>query len=213
MQYFVFILEIIGTVAFALSGAIVGIRKHMDCFGVSVLGLTAACGGGLIRDILLGQLPPAMFRNSVYAFTAIGTSLLLFVFAAMRVKYRHQRLFDVILLVADSLGLGIFTVVGAAAVYNAGYGDNMFFTVFLAAVTGVGGGLLRDVMAEQTPYIFVKHIYACASIVGAVIYCLTRSVLGEGVSMIVGSVSVVAIRLLAAHFRWSLPKVKDYGKK
>ncbi len=208
MQYFVLILEIIGTVAFAISGAVVGLRKSMDCFGVCILGLTTACGGGLFRDVILGRLPPAMFSNGIYAFTALGVSVVVFTLAAMKIKTVHKHFLDLMLLVADSLGLGIFTVVGVSAVYAQGFGHNIFFTVFLGTITGVGGGLIRDMMAEETPYIFVKHIYACASIVGAAVCCLTWDLFGNNASMIIGCVTVIVIRFLAAHYHWSLPRIK-----
>ncbi len=207
MEVFIFILEIIGTVAFAVSGATVGIRKQMDLFGVACLGLTTACGGGLIRDVILGKLP-VMFTKSVYALTAIGVSLAVFAIVARHVK-TGGKFYEVFLLLADSLGLGIFTVVGMSASYLAGYGDRIFPTVFLGVITGVGGGLLRDVMAEEPPYIFVKHIYATASIIGGFVCYFVNDLLGESVGMLCGCALIVTIRLLAAHFRWSLPKIKE----
>ena len=207
MDIFIFILEIIGTVAFAISGATVGIRKRMDLFGVVCLGLTTACGGGVIRDLILGGLP-TMFIKSVYALTAIGVSILVFVIVARHVK-AGGRIYEAFLLWADSLGLGIFTVVGMSASYAAGYGDRIFPTVFLGVVTGVGGGLIRDVMAQEPPYIFVKHIYATASIIGALVCYFLDAWLGESVGMLCGAGVIVIIRLLAARFRWSLPKIKE----
>ncbi len=206
MEIFIFILEILGTVAFAISGATVGIRKQMDVFGVVCLGLTTACGGGLIRDVILGDFP-VMFTKSVYALTAVGVSLLVFVIAALRVK-TGGRFYEGFLLIADSLGLGIFTVVGMSASYVAGYGERILPTVFLGVITGVGGGLLRDVMAEEPPYIFVKHVYATASIVGALVCYFVNIWLDESVGMLCGAGVIVIIRLLAARFRWSLPKIK-----
>lgn len=208
MEYFLYVMELIGTVAFAISGAMVGIKKSMDLFGICTLGLATACGGGLLRDILLGKLPPAMFCESIYALTAIGVSLLTFIFIARRVKTRHTHFFEGFLRIADALGLGIFTVVGVAAVMHNGFGDNFFFTVFLGTMTGVGGGLLRDMMAQEAPYIFVRHIYACASIAGAIICRLLWSLWGENVAMLIGAAVVIGVRLLAAHFRWSLPRIR-----
>lgn len=207
MEVFIFILEIIGTVAFAISGATVGIRKQMDLFGVLCLGLTTACGGGLVRDVILGKLP-VMFTKSVYALTAIGVSLLVFIIVARHVK-AGGRFYETFLLLADSLGLGIFTVVGMSASYVAGYGDRIFPTVFLGVITGVGGGLLRDVMAQDAPYIFVKHIYATASIIGAFVCYFANILFGEKAGMLCGLIVIVITRLLAARFHWSLPKIKQ----
>ena len=207
MELFFLILELIGTVAFAISGAVVGIRRNMDIFGVCVLGLTTACGGGLVRDVLLGRLPPAMFCESVYALTALAAAILVFVFFALRLRL-GGKLSEALLLISDSVGLGIFTMVGMRAAISAGYGDNFFFTVFLGAVTGVGGGLLRDVMAQSPPYIFVKHVYACASLLGAVpAYFLWRAA-GENWAILTGCALILLIRLLAAHYRWSLPRIR-----
>lgn len=206
LQDFFFILELIGTIAFAVSGAVVGIKKNMDIFGVCVLSLTAACGGGLIRDVFIGKLPPAMFCEKTYAVTAIITAVTVFCAARFKMDIMKNRFWDTVLLIADSLGLGIFTSVGVAAVYDNGF-KGMFFAVFLGTITGVGGGLIRDMMAGNPPYIFVKHIYACASIAGAVLCCLLWNVTGRNIAMVLGCVVIVLIRLLSAHFRLSLPKV------
>lgn len=108
----------------------------------------------------------------------------------------------------DSLGLGIFTAMGISTGVNAGYEDNMFFLCFLGTLTGVGGGLLRDMMAGVPPYIFVKHVYACASITGAICCVLVYRSYGQLPALIVGTVVVLAIRIIAAHYRWNLPCVK-----
>ena len=208
MFYFIFVLELIGTAAFAVSGAIVGIRKSMDVFGVCILGLTTACGGGLIRDVILGELPPVMFSNSTYALVALGASVAVFLGALLKIQSKHRRLYDRLLLFADSLGLGIFTVVGVSAVYGKGFGGNLFFTMFLGTLTGVGGGLLRDVMSEQTPYIFVKHVYACASLLGAAACCGAWNLIGKNPAMLLGCAVVIAVRLLAARYHWSLPRIR-----
>lgn len=206
MEYFIFILEIIGTVAFAISGATVGIKKSMDLFGVCCLGLTTACAGGLFRDIILGKLPPTMFTKGVYALTAIGVSVTVFLFAFLKVK-TQGKFFEIFHLIADSLGLGIFTVVGMFASISAGHENNFFFTVFLGLITGVGGGLLRDIMAEEPPYIFVKHVYATAALIGACVCYGVNIFANDGIAMICGCGVILLIRLLAAHFRWSLPKI------
>lgn len=206
MEFLAVILELIGTAAFAVSGAMIAFRKNMDLFGVCALGLTTACGGGLIRDVMLGNLPPAMFREPIYAMTAIAVSVIIFMPVIRRKLMGSHRVYDVVMLAADSAGLGIFTVAGVSAAEAAGYGSNIFFSVFLGTITGVGGGMIRDMMAGMPPYIFVKHIYACAAILGAIICALLWPLLGKTAAMIIGGTAIFAIRLLAAHFRWSLPK-------
>lgn len=209
MNAFLLILELIGTVAFAISGAMTALQKNMDIFGVSILGLTAAAGGGVLRDILIGSFPPAMFRDPTYALVAVCASVVLFIPSVRKFLMTNHNLFDILLLHTDSIGLGVFTVYGVSVAIRASYGSNLFLVVFLGTVTGVGGGLLRDLLAGNTPYIFVKHIYACAAIAGALACALLWNITGETIAMISGSVMVVLIRLLAAHFRWSLPKARD----
>lgn len=204
----VFIMEIIGTVAFASSGAMLGIRKEMDLFGVCVLGVTTSVGGGMIRDLILGITPPGMFRSPVYTLVALGVSILMFVIVAVNhswVKGKTGLIYDRVMLFCDSLGLGIFTVVGINTAWKAAY-DQKFLLVFVGVLTGVGGGLLRDVMAQEKPYILTKHIYACASIAGALVCVFGAGFLGELGGMMAGAVVVILIRFLAAYYHWNLPK-------
>ncbi|MBQ4047046.1 MAG: TRIC cation channel family protein [Clostridia bacterium] len=208
MAILMLIVELIGTVAFAVSGAMTGLSKRMDIFGVAILGLTTATGGGVLRDILLGSFPPMMFRNPIYAAVAIGGAIVIFLPVVRRLLARTQRVYSAILFCADTLGLGIFTVVGVQAAYLAGY-NNAFLAIFVGTITGVGGGVLRDVLAGNTPYIFVKHIYACAAIAGALVCVLLWHPLGATAAMFAGAGVIVAIRVLAAHFHWSLPKGSD----
>ncbi|MBR1440098.1 MAG: TRIC cation channel family protein [Lachnospiraceae bacterium] len=203
-----YILEIVGTIAFAISGAIVGIQKKMDIFGVSILGLTTAVGGGILRDLILNITPPAAFVDPVFAVTAILVSILFFIPSVRATLEYRKKLYDMLILVMDSVGLGLFTVVGVRAAMNAGFDSNLFLATFVGVLTGVGGGILRDIFAGDMPYIFIKHFYACASIIGAWTCALTWRSLHEVPSMILGAAFIVILRLLAAHFRWSLPKAK-----
>lgn len=119
----------------------------------------------------------------------------------------NRETYDKIMLVMDSIGLGIFTVVGVNTGISHGYVDYMFLLVFLGTITGVGGGLLRDIMAGVPPYILVRHIYACASIVGAIVCVVLYRNFGAVVSMVGASAVVILVRYLAAHYRWNLPKL------
>lgn len=207
-----FFMEMAGTVAFAASGAMVGVERNMDIFGVSVLGVVTAVGGGMIRDIVLGIIPPNVFTNPVYALVATITSCLVFLvfYWKRQLLEGHMRLtYDRVMLVMDSIGLGIFTVVGVNTGIRSGYMDNVFLLVFLGTITGVGGGLLRDMMAGVPPYIFVKHIYACASIVGAVVCVYMNRFVGNVEAMMVACFVIILIRYLAAHYRWNLPRLHN----
>lgn len=203
-----FVFELFGTVAFAISGAITGLKKKMDIFGVVILAVVTAVGGGAIRDIVLGNTPPMTFRNPVYALVAVATGILTFIPAVRRLAGKNPKVFDIFLLVTDSVGLGIFTVMGIRTAINLNHGENMFLLVFVGVVTGVGGGLLRDVMAGNTPYIFVKHIYASASLAGAVLCVLLWKPLGATAAMSISAAVIIVIRFLAARFKWSLPKAE-----
>lgn len=201
-----FLLEIIGTVAFSVSGAMLGLQKKMDILGITILGLTTAVGGGVIRDLILGIHPPKTFQDPVYAAVAIITALVVCTPWVLRFFARRQHLYDLLMLVMDSIGLGIFTVVGISTAYSRSDSYSLFLLIFVGAMTGVGGGVLRDTMASEPPYIFVKHFYASASILGALLCALMWPVFGESLSMITGTAAVVVLRLLAARLRWSLPK-------
>ncbi len=212
MDHFIFIIEIIGTIAFAISGALTGFGKNMDIFGVSILGVTTATGGGMIRDLILGQTPPATFSNPIYVLLSVIASIIVFILGVRHrlandiVNESGRKIYELIMLISDSAGLGIFTVVGVKVAIDSGFIENPFLIIFVAVVTGVGGGVLRDVFAGDRPYIFVKHIYACASIAGAIVCVLMWNIVGQNFSMIAGFAVVTLIRLLAAKFRWSLPK-------
>ena len=211
MDEFIFILELIGTVAFASSGAMIAIEKKMDIFGVNVLGATTAVGGGIMRDIILGLTPPGAFSHPVYVLVAALTSTILFVIAYAKPTAFESRVktdyYDKLMFWCDTAGLGIFTVVGIQAAVRAVGGENVFFFVFIGTLTGVGGGVLRDIMAGETPYILVKHIYACAAIAGGIVCVVGRTAFGEAYGTILGLAASVLLRFLAAHFRWNLMRV------
>lgn len=210
MNWMMFFLEILGTIAFSVSGAIEAMKKEMDMLGVLVLGLVTAVGGGVLRDIIIGELPPASFQNPRNALIAIAAAFVAFVIGAVmskREKKGNGVIWNQILLISDAIGLGAFTVLGIRYVQEQlGY-DNSALLLFVGVVTGVGGGLIRDIFAGNVPYIFRKHVYATASIAGAVAYlCLART--GYlGMAATVSLLLVLVLRLLAAHFQWNLPRV------
>lgn len=209
-QIITFVLEIIGTIAFAASGAMVGVTRKMDLLGVCVLGVITSVGGGMIRDIILGICPPNVFRNPVYAVVAMVTSCIVFFmlyFNKKLVSVIYSTEYEHVMRIMDSVGLGIFTVVGVNTGINYGYWFDTFLLIFLGTITGVGGGLLRDIMAGVPPYIFVRHVYASASIIGAAVCVIMHRTFGAVPAMVVSSIVVVIIRCLAAHYHWNLPKV------
>ena len=205
-SFILLIFEIVGTISFAVSGAMIALKHKMDIFGVTILGLVTAVGGGVIRDIILGATPPATFANPTYALVAVATSFIMFLPAVRRGLNKKQWIYDHVLRIMDSIGLGIFTVVGINMACEGEYGSNVFLLLFVGVITGIGGGVLRDVLAGDTPYIFVKHFYATASLIGAACYIAVHGYFGDTLAMIVGASVIVVLRLLAAHYKWSLPR-------
>ncbi|MCI7790326.1 MAG: TRIC cation channel family protein [Lachnospiraceae bacterium] len=208
MDAFIFIIEIIGTIAFSVSGAMTGIEKKMDIFGIAILGLTTAVGGGILRDILTGCIPPQTFRNPIYAMIAVITAVIIFLFAYTGKLVYNTKIFEFLVFLMDSLGLGIFTVVGINTAFHTSNEFGHFLLIFVGVITGVGGGVLRDMLAGNTPYIFVKHVYACASLAGAVVCVYAWDSLGATRAMLTGAVIIVLIRFLSAYFKWNLPRIR-----
>lgn len=208
-------LEIIGTIAFAVSGAGTGYQKGMDVFGVVIMGIVTAVGGGILRDVVLGNTPPLAFRDPVYLLAAAGTSVAVFVFVLRRPGGTENRLRrrltlfnERLLLLADAVGLGAFTVSGIKVAYAHSYMDNPFLLLFVGVVTGVGGGVLRDLFAGETPQIFRKHFYATASMLGAAVTIALLAAAGGTAAYCGGLVTVIVLRMLAVRYRWHLPSAQ-----
>ena len=182
------ILELIGTAAFAASGALTAIKRRFDLFGVIIIGVTTAVGGGIMRDIVIGSHPVAAFRDPI-AMSA----------AALRGK--ALKLYDTAMLMLDTIGLGIFTVTGITAAMRSGVSDNTFLLVFLGVITGVGGGVLRDIFVNKKPEIFVGNIYACASATGAAAFLLCYGMMSFMPACMVSLVVTFSLRLM-------LPKIQ-----
>lgn len=203
------ILEVIGTISFAVSGAMVAVRKRVDLFGVLVLGVITALGGGLLRDVILGQIPPAMFMNAQFVLMALGSSLVVFFVArAFKEKYLSREvLIDQINNVFDALGLGAFAVIGSQVAISAGYKDNFLLVVSMGMMTGIGGGLIRDLMVMEIPFVLRRRVYAVAAITGAILYVLlTKTILPEWISVFASVMWVFGMRMLATKYKWNLPK-------
>lgn len=207
----IFITEIIGTIAFAASGAMIAIRKELDLFGIIMLGTITAVGGGILRDIIIGRIPPNTFVNPVYIATAALTSVLLFIIfykAPSLLDSKHIGTFEKILNIFDAIGLGAFTVIGIDAGIDKGYGEYLFLLIFLGVTTGIGGGIMLDIMAGEIPYVLKKQIYACASIAGACLYVIFLQFSQSYLSMLISALLVVVVRMLASKFDWNLPAVR-----
>lgn len=210
---FVYVIEIISLTAFGISGAMIGIKKGMDLFGVIMLAVTTSVGGGIVRDLVLGIHPPKSFQRPAYAMTAAVIALITFIIEAHSYKKSAGRegvhgtkFTDEVLFWLDTVGLAIYTVVGIAVGYEAG-STNGFVLCFAGVVTGVGGGLIRDMMAQSMPYIFVKHIYASACIVGSIACIALWNVAGRIVAMLVGTLVIMLLRYFARKYHWNMPHI------
>lgn len=209
-DFLILIMELIGTVAFASSGALIAFKQNMDIFGVNVLAVVTSVGGGVIRDLIIGNTPPVMFQQPIYAIVAMITCNLLFIIFYCNKNLLENNFiitYEKLMLILDAIGLGIFTAVGVSTGMHSAYHDNLFLLLFLGVITGVGGGVIRDVLAIQKPYILVKHVYACASIAGAIV-CIVLWQFSDILAMMVSAATVILIRVLAVRFRWNLPKLQ-----
>ncbi len=205
------ITKIVGTIAFSVSGAMVAIERKLDLFGVLFLGAATALGGGILRDVLLGSFPPQAFYNYTYLIISVLSSCLLFgIVLIFRKQFSASfKTFQAINNVFDAIGLAAFSVVGVQIALSSQYFENGFFCVFLGMTTGVGGGILRDVISGEVPYVFRKHIYALASILGCILYLLLfRASLGKTLSTLVSMSVMIALRILATVLKWNLPKIE-----
>lgn len=211
MDWSIFLLtavEMIGMVAFALNGALVGLKYHLDLFGVILVSVTVSLGGGVVRDLIIGRIPPAMFQDYRYLLVAVVTSLLVFLAAVVSKGRYHdyETKVEALANIFDALGLGAFTVVGVQAGINAGFSDNSFLLVFLGLLTGIGGGILRDLFVMRMPVVLRKHVYALPVLIGAALYLLCYRL---GAPQLVASGAVIftvfVLRMLATYYHWNLP--------
>ena len=195
----IYILDLVGTAAFAASGAWIGVRKHMDLFGVLVLGVVTAVGGGTLRDLLLGDIPPFSLKDETYICIAITVSLIVFI---NRVKFK---VFEKPLLYFDAIGLGTFVVIGTTKALDFQLG--FLGAVLMGVMTGTAGGVIRDILANQVPLILRREIYASACVAGgALLVVLEHFDTGRPVAALLAAGTVITVRLLAIRYDWGLPR-------
>lgn len=209
MEDVMFALELIGAAAFAVSGAMVAIEKKADIFGVLFLAVTTALGGGVIRDVLIGRIPPVMFVSYWYLLISVVAALAVFIDAYLRSeKYKlHLDKLDAVNNVFDAIGLAVFTVSGMNAAMPVS--DNVILVLFVGMCTGVGGGMLRDVMTNTMPKVLRKRVYAVASLIGGGLYYVMHVLdINQLLSIGCGMLVIFALRLFATIYKWNLPSVK-----
>jgi uncharacterized membrane protein YeiH len=187
-----------GTFVFALEGALAAVVAHLDLFGVMVLGFATALGGGVIRDVLLGALPPSALRGWGYPATAFAAATIGFLIEPHLAGPSH------LLITLDAAGLSLFAVAGAAKAFDAGI--HPLSCVLLGAVTAVGGGTTRDVLLARIPAILRVDIYATAALLGSLIFVLARRLgLPPTPAAVLGALGCFALRMLSVWQHWQLP--------
>ncbi len=197
-----YVFELFGVAVFAATGCIAGGRKQMDLFGVLVVGLVTALGGGTLRDLIL-DAPVAWLGDNNYLFVAIGAVLSTFVLV------RFRKIPAGFLLVLDALGLALFTVQGVEKAL--GLGTTVFLAVMMGAMTGTAGGVIRDVLCNDVPYIFKsRDLYATPALAGATAFAaMERTGVGTPVPLLLGFAITLGIRLASLRWDLSLPKYRD----
>ena len=199
---FISILDYLGTIAFAVTGASKAIAHKADIFGIIVLATVVGVGGGVTRDVIFGRFPTA-FSDPTYVGLTVAVGVVMF-FLFRKLQKRMN-----IWLVFDAVGLGVFSILGASIAYQV-VGLEFLPMLFGGMITAIGGGILRDVFVREIPIVFVKEVYAIASIIGIVVFYL---ILSSGVDIqiasVIGIVVGTGIRLLAMKYKWNLPKVRE----
>jgi len=193
-------LDILGTIAFAISGVLVAMNKRMDPFGVLIIAFVTAVGGGTLRDVMVGIEPVSWMRNMTFVYVIIGSAVFAVVFRNF-LKHLRRSLF-----LFDTIGIGLYTVVGIETGLVAGL--HPIICIALGTMTACFGGVLRDILCNEIPVIFRKEVYATACIIGGLTYFILRRFLeDQNYLFIVAGLVVIIIRLLAVRFKISLPSL------
>lgn len=204
MWTFEFIIEFIGTFAFAISGIRLASAKQFDWFGAYVVGVATAIGGGTIRDVLL-DLTPFWMTNSVYLLCS-GFALLWVIIFGKYLIHMNNTFFYF-----DTIGLALFAVVGIEKTLSVGF--PMWVAIIMGTITGAAGGVIRDIFINEIPLIFRKEIYAVACVIGGIVYWICLNLIGEGVTtQLVTGISIVVIRLVSVKYKICLPTLKGDDK-
>lgn len=192
------ILDLLGTSAFAISGALAAMNRRLDLFGIFIIAFVTAIGGGTIRDILIDNTPVTWMENTIYIYLIGIVTIIAIIFRTQLDRLKKS------LFLFDSIGLGIFTITGVEmGIQN---GLNPIISITLGAMTGTFGGVIRDILCNEIPVIFRKEIYATASIMGGLAFILLYELnLNQDVIYLVTSLTVILMRIMAVKFKISLP--------
>ncbi len=203
---FLFVIDIMGTFSFAVSGAFLAMQKRLDPFGVLVLAFITAIGGGTLRDIMIGHLPVSWLRNGTATIVIFSSAIATMFFA------RFLRQFTTTLFLFDALGLGLFTIIGIEMAVDLNF--SMGVCIALGTITACFGGVIRDVILNEVPLLFRKEIYALACIAGGLVYFLLKNIdFDADISKVICIAVIFAIRVLAVRYKLSLPPFYNEKKK
>lgn len=192
-------LDALGTFVFGLSGAMVAIRKRLDLFGILVLATATGVAGGMVRDLLLGDTPPAVFRSALPIGMACAAGLFTFFFGALLDRMQRPVMF------LDAIGLGVFAIAGCEKALTQGLTPPG--AILLGVITAVGGGMLRDMMASEVPRVLREEVYALAALAGAAAYVGSLALgLSDTLAAVTGGALAVILRLASVRFGWQLPR-------
>lgn len=196
MEYFILTIDYSGTFVFAISGALAGMKRKFDIFGVFIMGLVTAIGGGTLRDLLIGSTPVGWMLSNVYIGIVIGAIAFTYLFRPYVRKLRRS------MFLFDTIGIALYTILGLQKAL--GYGIGPVIAVMLGVVSATFGGVIRDVLSGEVPLIFRKEVYASACLVGGVLFLLIDSWLGNLAGMATAIAVVFLIRFFAVKYQWSL---------
>lgn len=195
------LLDIIGTLAFAMSGAVTAMNKKLDPFGVFIIAFVTAVGGGTLRDIMIGSTPVGWMLDLNYVYVIIVGYILAIIF---RKKFDHLRKS---LFLFDTIGLGIFTLIGLEKGINIGL--HPVICIALGTMTACFGGVIRDILCTEIPIIFRREIYATICILGGIVFFVLRKLnLESDVLYLTTSLVIISVRLMAVKFKWYLPTLE-----
>lgn len=209
MEIFSTVILTIGIIAFAVSGAMIAIRRKTDLFGVIMLAILTALGGGLSRDVIFGFTPPSMFFMRDYLLLSALVAVFVFLCARAYSKpyLENETRIEHINDIFDALGLGIFAVVGTQVAIQYGYTDNAVIVIGSGLITCIGGGIIRDILTMCVPFVLVKRIYAIAAICGSSVYYIMFLLqINDSIAILAGTLTTFILRILAMIFKWNFPK-------
>ncbi len=201
--FLIYVFDLFGTMAFAVTGAFKAIEHKSDIVGIIILSIITGVAGGTIRDIIIGRFPPNSISDPTYVGISVASGIVLFFL------YPHLQKHWNLFLKFDAIGLGVFSITGATFAYNV-FGLNFLAIAFAGILTAVGGGILRDVFVNEIPFIFVKELYVTASFVGVIVfYGLLAGNVPLFAASVIGIIITTATRIVAMRYNWNLPRARE----